>query len=304
MKHLPLAVFALIAAGSAHAQLLVAPGTRATLTVQYDYRVTGSKPDKYDPKDWNVSRRINLTTQLVAEKPQPISSMRAVEAGQIADMEERQQRGSRAAAAMAPMAADIAKIAEKCGEDEACLEREVMAYGSNMQITPELKAAGEDIKAAGAQGTPRYQTWKPVSESITWNVDEVYHAKNADPICANKPNRQCTRNETRKGGATLPPSSNSAARLDVDSEKKDLYIAGLPHPLVPMMFAQSVTTDHPEHKSGTTQVPFGGFQKVKGPWSAPLANDRKSAGGTQQVKMTGADGEGGTLTITWRFALQ
>lgn len=303
MKHLPLAVFALVAAGNAQAQL-VAPGTKATLTVQYDYRAVGTKPDRLDPKDWSVNRRISLTTQLVAEKPQPISSMRPMEAGQTADLEQRQQRGSRAATALAPMAADMMKIVEKCGENEACIEREVTAYGNSMQITPELKAAGEDIKAAGAQGAPRYQTWKPVSETITWSVDEVYHAKNADPICASKPNRQCTRNETRKGGATLPPNTNSAARLDVDSQKKDLYIAGPPQPLVPMMFTQSVTTDHPEHKSGTSQVPFGGFTKAKGPWSAPLANSLKSASGTQQVKMTGAEGEGGTLTITWRFALQ
>ncbi len=66
---------------------------------------------------------------------------------------EQQKRAASASQKMAPMASDMMKIAEKCGEDEGCIERAVMAYSSGLQMTPELKSAGEDVKAAKPTAT-------------------------------------------------------------------------------------------------------------------------------------------------------
>jgi hypothetical protein len=287
----------------ANAQL-VAPGAKATLTVDYVYATKGSKPDKYDPRDWTVNRKVSIVTQLVADKPQTLSSLRQMEAGQAADQKEQQKRAVSASQKMAPMAGDMMKIVEKCGDDEGCIERAVVAYSSGVKMTPELKSAGEDVKAASKQGPLRYQTWKPVAETVTWSVDEVYNAKNADPICQNKPNRQCTRRETRKGGGTLPAAKGSVAMLDVDSEKKDLYIAALPQIIPGPMYTRVISDDLPDHETGTSQVPFTGFGKTVKPFTTSLAAGLASVGGTQTIAPSGTEGEGGTVTVTWRFTLQ
>jgi hypothetical protein len=303
MKRMIVGSLALSVGAMANAQL-VTPGAKATLTVDYVYATTGSKPDRYDPRDWTVNRKVSIVTQLTADEPQSLSSLRKMEVGQIADQKEQQKRAASASQKMAPMAGDMMKIAEKCGEDEGCIERAVMAYSSGMQMTPELKSAGEDIKAASKQGPLRYQTWKPVSETVTWSVDEVYNAKNADPICENKPNRQCTRREIRKGGGTLPAAKGSVAMLEVDSEKKDLYIAALPQIIPGSMYTRVVSDDLPGRETGTSQVPFTGFGKMVKPFYTPLAAGLASVGGTQSIAPSGTEGEGGTVRVTWRFTLQ
>lgn len=302
MKRIVIGCLFLCSGALASAQQFVAPGTRGTLTVEYVYVAAGSKPDKYDPKSWNVTRRITTTTQLVAEKPTAISALRPMEKGQSERLEARQQSANKASQAMMPMAGDMMKIAEKCGEDEACIEREVTAYASGVNVK-DFDGARKDIAAASAQDAPRYQNWKMVSESATWELEETYDSKNADPICASQPNRQCTRKETRIGGGALPPAPPKGQMLDFDSEKKDVYVAISPQPVTPMMYTETINTDHPSHKSGSQKKAFAGFGKQLRPLHGPLSAQGASSG-KYEVKGAGVEGESGVLTVSWRFAIQ
>ncbi|MEO6368217.1 MAG: hypothetical protein ABIP38_09525, partial [Steroidobacteraceae bacterium] len=106
MKRMIIGSLALCVGAMANAQL-AAPGAKATLTVDYVYQASGSRPDKYDPRDWAVSRKVSVTTQLAAEKPQTLSSLRPMEQGQVADQKEQQKLAISASQKMAPMAGDM-----------------------------------------------------------------------------------------------------------------------------------------------------------------------------------------------------
>src|SRR5262245_15277068 len=91
----------LLAVGvTAHAELLVAKGAKATVNVEYSYTAAGSKKDKYDPREWNVTRKMQLTAQFVADKPQEMAQLRAPEAAQLADLQSKQKTATSAATKM------------------------------------------------------------------------------------------------------------------------------------------------------------------------------------------------------------
>jgi hypothetical protein len=101
----------------------------------------------------------------------------------------------------------------------------------------------------------------------------------------------------------LPGSKDAyTTRLEIDGEKKEIYIM-LPVPLVGVGYTKQVTSDFPDEKSGTSQgeARFPGQLK---PMTAAIAGDLRNASGSQTIKLSGAEGEGGTLTVKWQFALQ
>jgi hypothetical protein len=295
----------LLASGTAQADLLVGKGAKATLNVQYEYSAVGKNASKDDPSEWRVRRTVNMVVQLSAEEPLALSGLRKMDADQNASLARKQTKIAAVQKKMEPTMNDMMKIAERCGEDEACIEKAIVAYSSTMN-TSDVEAVKGDVASVMKQDAPRYQMWVPGAEKGTYSIDEAYRAKTSDPLCSGKPKNQCSREETRKGAGNVPvlPGAKDAytTRLEIDSEKKEIYIM-LPVPLMGLGYAKQVTSDFPDEKSGTSQgdARFPGQLK---PMTAAIAGDLRNASGTQTIKLNGAEGEGGTLTVKWQFALQ
>jgi hypothetical protein len=242
---------------------------------------------------------------LSAEARQALSGLRAMDAGQKASLGKKQTQIASVHKKMQPQMDDMMKIAERCGEDEACIEKAIVAYSSTMN-TADIEATKGDVAAATKLDGPRYQMWVPTAEKGTYSIDEAYRAKTSDPLCSGKPKHQCSREETRKGAGNVPALAGSrdayTTRLEIDGVKNEIYIM-LPVPLVGVSYTKQVTSDFPDEKSGTSQgeARFPGQMK---PMTAAITGDLRNASGTQTIKMSGADGEGGTLTVKWQFALQ
>jgi hypothetical protein len=292
---------------AAQTSLLAPKGAKATVTVEYAYAAAGMKKDKYDPREWKVNRSATLTAQFVADKPQPMAQLRAPEAAQMADLKDKQATARSAAKKMTPMMGDMMKIVEKCGDNEACIEKEVEAYGKSMELTPELKSAGDDIDKLGKTDGPRYQMWKAVSQKGTYTVDEFYKGQSADPLCMEKPGQRCHREETRKGSGDLgsPPGKKDAsgAMFEVDAQKKDIVLM-LPGPMMPMAYNREIKSDFPsesEEFAGKSQGMVG-LSPPK-PLTVTIPGDLKKLAGTEQIKLDGAEGEGGTLTVRWTLSV-
>jgi len=306
MKKLIIVLSGMAACGAAHADLLASKGAKGTLSVQYEYSATGKKADKYEPAEWRVVRTISLVVPMRAEQPLPGPTLRPMDAEQTVDLAKKQAAVKNLHTTMAPTMADMMKIAEKCDEDEACVEKAIREYSKTMDMAT-IDSAKADAATASKMGAPRYQLWQPVSQKGTYVIDESYRSQTSDPLCMNKPKQICSREETRKGGGDIPAppgaKDTSAAMLEVDGQKKDVLIK-LPIPLSALTYTSQVTSDHPEEKSGTSTgilpAMFGQQKSI----TAVVPGDLRSASGTQTFKMDGAGGEGGTLIVKWQFVLQ
>jgi hypothetical protein len=295
----------LLASGAAQADLLVAKGANATLNVQFEYAAVGKNASKDDPSEWRVRRTTNMVVQLSAEQQMALSGLRAMDAGQKASLGKKQTQIASVHKKMEPTMADMMKLAERCGEDEACIEKAIVAYSSTMN-TADIEATKGDVAAATKLDGPRYQMWVPTAEKGTYSIDEMYRAKTSDPLCSGKPKHQCSREETRKGAGNVPVLAGSkdayTTRLEIDGGKNEIYIM-LPMPLAAFGYTKQVTSDFPDEKSGTAPGTVF-FPGKLPPITATVPGDLRNASGTQTIKLSGAEGEAGTLTVKWQFALQ
>ncbi len=293
----------LFAGGAAYAQQFAPPGAKATLTVKYDYTAIGQKADKYDPAEWRVARTLTLVVPMSAEPEQALSMMREIEAGQMASIEKKQAQVADIHEKMGPTMNDIMKMVERCGEDEACMEKAIVDYGTSADPSVALSVKS-DVDAVMKQDGPRYQMWRGLSQEGTYAIDELYREKIADPGCFDKPNKQCSREEIRKGGgdAPVPPEAKgiSNAQLEFDSVKKDVYIT-LPTPFVPLAYTKQVTSNYADEPSGTSNATLNNLPGTLKPITAAITGDARNLSGTQKIKMAGSGGESGTLTINWTF---
>lgn len=325
-KH-PLIVLALFASSlAAQAAGSSAPaGAKATLTVEYIYESSGKKQDKIDVHEWRVRRSANLVANLTAMAPTSLPSMQELDAKQTAELKNKQTKAKSAATKMAPMMQSVEQIMAKCGEDEACISREVEAMGKGMAGTPQMDAAmsaGKDINEISKQGPLRYQAWHSTSQSGTYSIDETTHIVHGDPICIGLPRDRCTRDEVRKGSGAipLPPGAKNAQALagasafEVDMEKNTVTLL-LPQAMLPLPYIETITTDEPE---GTHDVPTPkGPQKKQRmlassessnalgkPMTVAINGSWRNQSGEKVMPVKGQFGEGGTLTIRWKLAAQ
>ena len=278
-------------------------GTTATLTVEYVYTSAGKNDNGVDARTWNAKRSAKITADLVTEGPAPYSVMHEMSKDQKDDLARKQAAVSSAQQKMKPMQADIEKIAAQCGEDEACLSREIQKYGFAMDETQKKQAAdaGEDARAAGKQAPNRYQAWSASGQKGTYSIEETARVLSGDPLCMTLPGKRCTIDETRKGGGAIAPTGASAARFELDTKTKSLEIQ-LPSTLA-LPYTQTVTTNMPGEKGGTSpgmlRLPPSDPKIVK----VPIRGDWKSQSGTETVPTKGEKGEAGTLTIRWQLAV-
>lgn len=306
MKRLCVFLSAMAVCGAAQAQLLVAKGAKGTLSVQYEYSSVGKKADKYDPAEWRVQRTIKLVVPMTADQPQAGPSLHVMDAAYAADMEKKKGQVQELHKTMAPSMAEMMKIAERCGENEACIENAIREYSMTMDKSTIEKGKAQ-AAAASTMAGPRYQVWQPVSQHGTYAVDETYRAQTGDPLCMSKPKQRCSREETRKGGGDIPAPAGSKnasmAMLEVDSVNKDALIR-LPIPLGALTYTRQVNSDFPDEKSGTSSGTLPSMAGQQKSLTVALPGDLRAASGTQSFKVDGAQGEGGTLTISWQFATQ
>lgn len=296
----------LFASAAVHAQSFVPKGSKATLTVTYEYSAVGKNTDKYDPADWRVARKMTVVVPMSAEPQQAMSQTRAPEAAQMAGIEKKQAKTAEIHKKMEPTMNEIMKIVEKCGEDEACVEKAIVAYGTTADASAIQSVKGDVDEVMKVDG-PRYQLWVGLSQSGTYSIDEAYRAKTSDPACSGKPNNQCSRTETRTGGGKLPefPEAKgiSNARLEFDSVKKDLHIT-LPVPFPALDYMQQVTTDFPDEKGGSSKGVLRTFPGTLPAVTAAAALNARTVTGTETIKLAGRQGEAGTLVVKWQFVRQ
>lgn len=305
------------------AEPFAAAGARATLTVDYRYESSGKKQDRYDLHEWRVARSVQITADLAAHKEAPTPQLQQPDAAYMAEQQKKAKQAEALSAEMAPMMASAEQILAKCGEDEACITRESQKLGAAMAGTPELaqaQQAGKQVEELGRIGGPRYQTWRATAQKGSYAIDESEHIVHSDPICMSLPGARCTRDELRRGAGALPAVPGAAkdphaaagfAAVEVDAEKNTLTLV-LPAPLSALPYTETITTDEPEgtHETPTPKGPQARQQMFrvgpdgKGtaePITVALAGGWRSQSGERVVKIAGAAGEGGTLTVRWRF---
>lgn len=302
-------------------------GSTLNLTVEYRYESAGKQSSEgmYDPRVWRVEQTVRLTTALTAQAPQALPTMQALDAEQVADIKTKQAKAQDMQTQMAPMMANVEEIMAKCGEDEACIEREVQKMGFGMSGTEEL-AEMQDVQKSAAEvfkpGDPRYQRWQATTQEGTYRINETLHARVTDPICMEIPAGVCTRDEVRKGeGAVpVPPGSDNAtvaaaggASLEMDAQKNSLIIQ-LPVPAMPLPYIETITTDEPEgtHDTPTPEGPqnkllsFGGNGpgnlRSMDPMTLAIQGDWRNQTGEKVVEMQGDYGETAKMTIRWSLS--
>ena len=312
------------------AEPFASPGTKALLTVDYLYASTGRKSSQgmYDPYEWRVTRNLSMEAQLAAHAPTAMPTVQAMDGAQVAQLQGKQAKAQSMATQMAPMQVDIQKIMARCGENEACISREVQKMGAAMAQDPKqmaaMNAVKKDAQSLASPGGVRYQAWRPTSQKGSYLIDERVQISVTDPICMSKPNHRCAREETRKGSGEVPVPAGARSKrttgavagysaVELDAQKGLLAIV-LPVPLAALGYTETITSDEPD---GTHETPIprgarkreaffrvsasGGGYMHEQPLIVALKGGWRDQAGEQVVKLKGDFGNGGTLTIRWRF---
>lgn len=320
MRYLMRTVVAAVAAvmmPAVHADDFARIGAKATLTVEYVYESAGKKRSEgmYDPYEWRVRRTVNLVADLAAQPVSALPTLQAADPSQMAALKDRTRKAQAVQQQMEPVMADVQKIMAKCGEDEACLTRESQKLGAAMQGTPKMDAtmkAKKDMQALSRPDAPRYQAWHATMQKGSYLIDETAHVSIPDPICHNKPRQRCTRDEARKGSGEIKLPPDSAAGIsaaEVDAGKNTLTLR-LPMPLITLPYTETITTDEPSREVDTPKGPqkkqhsFRAGVRPDKPLTVALKGGWRSQAGEQVVPLKGEFGDGGNLTIRWRFNVQ
>ena len=321
MKKLVMFLSGMALCAAAHAELLAPKGAKAQLKVEYVFTSSGKyttgKKERIDT--WNVRRVVNVTAQYTADAPQAVAVLHVDDAKQKEEMAGVQARVTSAHKKLEPMQNDVMAMMAKCGmtidgpsvsaaeekAQEACMEKATTEYGNNMQMTPDIKSAGQDIAAVQKtmSGT-RFQLWQSTSLSGTYSIDENISKQVFEMTCTET--KVCKREETTKGSGAIPPPPGSksipnASMLEVDSTGRDMMFT-LPTPLVPLPINKTVTTTIMDDDA--TGGP--GFARLSGlpnnkPVTVAIPADLKSLSGTQSFAIKGSQSEAGTLTVNWTF---
>lgn len=293
-------------------------GAKAVLSVEYLYESSGRKADKYDSHEWKVHRNVSMTADLAAAKPVSLSSVQAPDAAQSAKIDKQRAQAEKMSAQMAPTMASVEKIMAKCGEDEACIERETMKLGFGMsgsrQTEEQLKTGGETTKLM-AKDADRYQLWKAAALKGSYQIEESAKFVDADPLCMTLPGARCHRSEMRSGAGAVPGAlpevvrqGNAAgfATVEIDTGKNMIWVR-LPQPLNLLPISETVVADKPGEKEPKgpqkRQYDFKALRDIQ-PFNVALKGGWRNQSGEQTIDLKGGAGETGKLRVRWRFIAQ
>ncbi|UZK65359.1 hypothetical protein [Sphingomonas sp. M1-B02] len=290
---------------------------KGTLTVEYIYESSGTDRERgsIGSTSWRAKRNATITADVYALPANDIPVLH----DQAAALAQAQRKVDRAKAitdrVADPMAAAKA-IGERCGDDEACFEREGMKLAQQMQAKGqigEVRSAASDMAKLAGPGS-RYQYWGGNFGTGSYAIDENVQITVLDPG-ARTP---VTTTIVRQGGGALPaavkgvriPTSGKGNLTGVEFDGAGNTLAlQLPVPgLTPGIETVSGSTD----KSGA--VPSAGTKSlmldfpVKAPGDekyliVPITSkDWRNQSGQYVINFTkGRWQEKGRLTIRWRF---
>jgi hypothetical protein len=311
------AVTLCVVGGNAAAQALAAPGAKGTLTVEYLYEHTGQAIGKERQDRWRIRRSVQLEAQLVAGKPASVPTMQPLDAQQLGKIDQQRAQVDKVSKAMAPSMASVQALMAKCGNDDACMEREgaklAQALSAQQRDPTADQALGRETSAVMAQDAAKYQVWGGVAQRGRFTIDETLQSKVIDPLCHKMPGLLCTHDTVRKGGAELPAAASSLAAVEVDLRSNRLALR-LPIPVGALPVTQTTRTDEPlpsgtppPAKTETVQFVLRTTADGKiAPDKAlvvPLSGAAwRSQAGEQVVTLGGGGAEGGKLLVRWRFS--
>ncbi|MEX0814658.1 MAG: hypothetical protein WD014_03185 [Dongiaceae bacterium] len=227
-----------------------APGTKAVLEIEYVIAGKYATKGEYDSTNWQVSRRFKASYEITAQE---LAKFGSLDAGHAEEMQPQtdalSQQGQQMAVDNADMMARAQAIMEACGEDEACIEQQVMALaqspeaqGSIAQLSSDGQAMSQSVQAYDAKSPPRYQLWNAPQGRAEASVKESLVIETIDPGCVDT--GVCTSTRDRDGKADYNTAEEAASALvmvEVDTAKNSISV-GLPWPMVPVP-VQETTQD-------------------------------------------------------------
>ena len=286
----------------------------ATLVITYELKSSGVERPASGERNvtWTVAHKFVATAKLKAEKPQGAPSLHQADPAQKAAIKDASKAAEKSAGDSSALMAQAEKIFEKCGDDEACIERETLKMAGSLDMDA-AAAAGESAKAAGeaakkaAPTGGRYQNFGRGTVSGTYTIDEIAHEAYFDAACSTKNEATCSIDTVARGAGpmtdgegktALPPT----AGIEVDYEAGTAMIV-----LTGAGFGkaqQIVKSGSPDRASGEREirrfsVPDGfGRKFLSGKCSAGCA----SASGTFTMEtVEPLLRRPATLTVTWKF---
>lgn len=307
----------LVIAAPAAAQQQARPNAKGTLTVEYIYESSGTERERgsIGSTTWRAKRNATITAEVYALPANDIPVLH----DQTAALAQAQRKVDEAKAitdrVADPMAAAKA-IGERCGDDEACFEREGMKLAQQMQAKGQIgqvRSAASDMAKLAGPGT-RYQYWGGNFGTGSYSIDENVEITVLDPATRTPE----TTNIVRQGGGALPaavkgvkiPTSGKGnlTGIEFDSAGNTLALQ-LPVPgLTPGTEIVSGNTDKSGSvaSAGTKSMMLDFPVKTPGDpkWLiVPTTNkDWRNQSGQHVINFTkGRWQEKGKLTIRWRF---
>lgn len=311
MKNVPILLLAglLSVTVDAHASAPAAAGAKARISVDYRFESKGKKGDPYDSREWTVERHLTVTAEIKARAPSPYAALGPQDAALTADLGNKAQLADKAQQQMQPMMASAQAIMERCGDDDACMEREAMNLGASINarggLSADEKAAGRNIAEIAKVPPARFQIWEPLGQQGNYRIREAVTASTRDPICIELPGQRCYRDEQRRGEGAMPQApggKGSVAMAEVDHGKGTLTLT-LPVWLNALPIDETIKTDHPEH------LKENGSRKLISVWmitdgksfTVPLKGDWTQQSGEVVRDFRDSAGFEGRLVARWRF---
>jgi hypothetical protein len=291
-----------------------AKGARGVLSAEYVYTANGRKADKYDSHEWRVKRSVSMSSELVAEAPASLPRLQAPDAQQMGRIDQQRAQAEKMSRQMAPAMSGVEALLAKCGEDEACIEREAVKMGNAMagqKQTREVLKSGAETSAVMQPGALRYQAWQSTSLSGSYQIDEHQKFVTADPLCMERPGARCHREVRRSGAGAVPPppadtrkqAAAGFAATEFDTAGKMLYVR-LPVPLNVLPCTEAITTDMPGASESGTPLACQHHFQVAGkasPFTVALQPGSRAQSGERTLSLEGGGPEGGQLVVRWQF---
>jgi hypothetical protein len=254
------AAFAALAfVSAAHADKPSPAKSVATLSVTFEVAGAGSfnKKDKTGSGEWTVKDTYTISQTMLAQPPSGYGSLHKMEAAQQATETNRSAAANRAATNMAPMMQQAEAIAKKCGDDEACMQRETMKMAQGIDPnSAAMKSAKSDIQTASKPPADRYQVFSGGSQTGEFKVEEEFKFNDRDPLCLSKPKQTCHTTTTVAGAGPIllngKPKFDSTAIGEIDLAGGTLKLQL--QPPFPVAVKQTIVSDKPGLKTGTTDA--------------------------------------------------
>ena len=289
-----------------------APGTKAVLEIEYVIEGRYASKGEYDSINWQVSRWFKASYEITAQELAKFGSL------DMSHTEETQpqadalgQQAQQMAVDNADMMARAQAIMEACGDDEACIEQQVMALGQSAeaqgsiaQLSSDGQAMSQSAQAFDANSPPRFQLWNAPKGRAEASVKESLVYETQDPGCVDT--GICTTTRDRDGKADYKSAEDAASALvmvEVDTAKNTISV-GLPWPMVPVP-VQETTQDG---ASSQTVILVNGQQwdfvsKEMRIVGRPIEGSYKDQSGELSFKLPDLDDYAAPVDVRvrWRF---